>query len=61
MQKKIDFIFDCPFKKLDVWMDPDKVDKIFFNLLSNAFKFTPEKGQIAIRLSQIVIQDKEGE
>lgn len=32
--------------------DEDKVEKIFFNLLSNALKFTPEKGCITLSLKQ---------
>jgi DNA-binding response OmpR family regulator/anti-sigma regulatory factor (Ser/Thr protein kinase) len=31
--------------------DSDKVDKIITNLLSNAFKFTPDKGEIKIKIS----------
>jgi DNA-binding response OmpR family regulator/two-component sensor histidine kinase len=34
-----------------VWIDQDKIDKVIFNLLSNAFKFTPDGGCIEIRVS----------
>ncbi|MEP0710645.1 MAG: ATP-binding protein, partial [Algoriphagus sp.] len=30
--------------------DPDKLEKVLFNLLSNAFKFTPEDGAITVTL-----------
>jgi len=30
------------------WFDHDKIEKIMYNLLSNAFKFTPEKGLVEI-------------
>jgi signal transduction histidine kinase/DNA-binding response OmpR family regulator len=30
------------------WFDPDKVDKILYNILSNAFKFTPDNGEITL-------------
>ena len=33
---------------LSVWCDRDKVKKIFFNLLSNAFKYTPDGGTITV-------------
>lgn len=32
--------------------DSEKIERITYNLLSNAFKFTPENGEIGIRLSQ---------
>ena len=34
------------------WYDAEKVEKIFFNLLSNAFKYTPENGKITVELEK---------
>ena len=60
LQKKISLVFECPFHEFQMWFDPDKTDKIFFNLLSNAFKFTPERGQITVKVSRVIIEhDKE--
>jgi signal transduction histidine kinase/ligand-binding sensor domain-containing protein/DNA-binding response OmpR family regulator len=42
------FIQTCSF--LEVWFDHDKLDKIIYNLLSNAFKFTPDGGSIGLSL-----------
>ncbi|NUQ81051.1 MAG: response regulator [Bacteroidetes bacterium] len=33
-----------------LWFDRDKLDKVFYNLLSNAFKFTPDGGSIIIQV-----------
>lgn len=46
-QKKIDLKMDFPAGDLKVYFDPDHLEKIMYNLLSNAFKFT-EKGTIKI-------------
>jgi signal transduction histidine kinase/DNA-binding response OmpR family regulator/ABC-type xylose transport system substrate-binding protein len=37
--------------RLNAWFDPDKLDKVIFNLLSNAFKFTHDNGKITLSLS----------
>ncbi len=37
---KIDFIFESEQPSLKLWVDTDKVEKIIFNILSNAFKYT---------------------
>jgi DNA-binding response OmpR family regulator len=34
----------------DLYFDKDKLDKVIFNLLSNAFKFTPQGGEISIKV-----------
>lgn len=47
-KKEIDFKFISATKELNSFFDQDKVEKIIFNLLSNAFKFTPEKGKIEV-------------
>src|SRR5690606_33305577 len=48
--KNIDFSFDNPGGKIEIWYDVIQLQKVFFNLLSNAFKFTGEGETIKIRL-----------
>ncbi len=36
--------------ELEVWIDADKMEKVLHNLLSNAFKFTPDKGEVLINV-----------
>ena len=47
-RKKIIFNFRCPLKSLETYIDRDKFEKIINNLLSNAFKFTPEGGRVNV-------------
>jgi class 3 adenylate cyclase/anti-sigma regulatory factor (Ser/Thr protein kinase) len=50
-RKKIHFDFVHDDDRVEVYFDPEKMEKVFFNLLSNAFKFTADGGKIQIRLS----------
>lgn len=38
-------------RTLKVWFDPMMLDKVMFNLLSNAFKFTPDRGKILLKVN----------
>ncbi len=49
-RKKIEFGFHSSFSHRELCFDQDKMEKIIFNLLSNAFKFTPANGEINITL-----------
>ena len=47
MQKKgIDYSIQCTPSTMRGWIDTDKIDKIIFNLLSNAAKYTPANGKV---------------
>jgi signal transduction histidine kinase/ligand-binding sensor domain-containing protein/DNA-binding response OmpR family regulator len=50
-KKHIGFVFDSEIENLVINFDPDKIERIIFNLLSNAFKFTPEGGHVSVLLS----------
>ena len=50
-KRKIDFELKTDLQQLFAWFDPDMLDKVIFNLLSNAFKFTNDKGRIHIQVA----------
>ncbi len=50
LEKGIDFKFESEQREIRCWFDQDMLEKVFFNLLSNAFKFTPNKGKITLRV-----------
>ncbi|MBO9729726.1 MAG: response regulator [Chitinophaga sp.] len=49
-RKNIAFIFISDPATLPASFDHDKIERILFNLLSNAFKFTSEKGAVTVTL-----------
>ncbi len=50
--RSITFNFKVPQEKLFVRFDHDKVERILFNLLSNAFKFTLPGGTVSVNITQ---------
>lgn len=48
--QQIDLQFISQLDELPFWFDLEKLDKIIFNLISNAFKYTPPGGMIHITL-----------
>ena len=49
--RQISFLYDHDSGTLPVWIDRRYFDKVIVNVLSNAFKFTPAGGEIAINVS----------
>jgi len=45
-RKNIQYEVDIPAKEYITYFDHDKLEKILTNLLSNAFKYTPEEGEV---------------
>lgn len=54
-QIALDFIPHTP--SLTIWVDTDKIEKILYNLLSNALKFTPQKGKVEITTRELRQQE----
>lgn len=50
-EKKIDFQLHTNAEAVYTWVDRDKFEKIFFNLLSNAFKYTPNGKKVTITIN----------
>ncbi len=54
----IDFSVQTKFESLKVWFDIDKIEKVFYNLLSNAFRYTSDGKKIMISIDYINDEDK---
>lgn len=52
-EKRIHFSFLASEQTLNGWFDPDKMDTVIFNLLSNAFKYTQKGGSIHVNVDKV--------
>lgn len=61
LKKHIHFVLDVNDDEADYLMalDAEKMERVYFNLLSNAFKFTPENGTITVTLSTLTKEGSE--
>ena len=48
-KKKMKYIIKCHPESMMGWIDTDKLDKIIYNLLSNAAKYSREGGEVSIK------------
>ncbi len=53
LERRITYRFAPEPASLRAWYDADKLEKIVTNLLSNAFKFTPDGGDIGVSLERV--------
>lgn len=53
VSKNIELTFTSFEENIDAWFDKSLMEKVVFNILSNAFKFTNEEGQISINIKNI--------
>ena len=62
-RKNIRLHFISKKEIIPMYVDKDKMEKIFYNILSNAFKFTPEQGEVSVMVTdqkkdvEIMIRD----
>ena len=56
-RKRIDLELSAAEEEIIVYADQEKIEKIITNILSNAFKFTPEDGQIEVLINRSEITE----
>ncbi|MEP1487266.1 MAG: ATP-binding protein [Algibacter sp.] len=49
-EKNIDLIFDSEDSNLPLYIDKEKIERVFFNVFSNALKNTPRGGKIILKI-----------
>lgn len=59
-KKNIRFNFIHTDEQLKAWVDLNNFDKVVFNILSNAFKYTPNDGEITVALSTATNESAKG-
>ncbi|MBB2151412.1 hybrid sensor histidine kinase/response regulator transcription factor [Pedobacter gandavensis] len=52
LAKNITYTFESEQDEIEVYFDKVQMEKVMFNLLSNAYKFCPENGKIGFRITE---------
>jgi len=53
VDRNIEYHFDSPAESIELFYDRDILEKVFYNLLSNAFKYTSDEGRIIVSVKTI--------
>ena len=54
IQRRIKYIFENNEKCINAYIDRPQMEKVVFNLLSNAFKYTPDGGEITLKVNDSI-------
>ncbi len=57
--KRINFTYDIAPLSVDCWIDEEKVSSILNNILSNAFKYTPEQGSVNLSTQSLLLDNRQ--
>ena len=57
-RRGIDYRMESDSDSVEAWVDKSKMEKVVCNLLSNAFKFTPDEGNIQIKINNETVNDQ---
>ena len=49
--KEIDLVFNSESEDIIAWFDKDKLEKVLYNIISNAIKYTPSYGKVEVNVS----------
>jgi signal transduction histidine kinase/ligand-binding sensor domain-containing protein/DNA-binding response OmpR family regulator len=49
---QIRYEFSCEIEDAEIFVDPEKIEIAIFNLISNALKYTPEKGSVKLEIQE---------
>ncbi len=60
-QRNIDFTINCEPTSLFGWFDRDKLDKMLYNLISNAFKYNVDRGYVRVELRGVKSSENDNE
>lgn len=50
--RHLNFTYESNFQYLNIWVDKEKMDSILKNVISNALKYTPERGSVHVLVSE---------
>ena len=58
IEKNINCIFTSSFKSFVLAVDVEKIEKVIYNLLSNALKYSPDNAQVILSIDQHLLKEK---